>query len=108
MILNPEKATNMKSRLLDNDTEKTFVLVFEAGEEVVEGLKKFSQENELTAAYLTAIGAFQELQLGYFDSTKKEYEKIPIREQVEVLSLIGNITTNNGAPQVHAHVVVGK
>jgi predicted DNA-binding protein with PD1-like motif len=40
---------------------------------------------------------------------KKDYDKIPVREQVEVLSLVGDITlTEKGEPKVHAHVVLGR
>ncbi len=47
--------------------------------------------------------------LGYFDWQKKEYKKIPIAEQVEVLSLIGDVAwKEDGEPEVHAHVVLGK
>ncbi len=46
--------------------------------------------------------------LGYFDWEKKEYLPIPIREQVEVLILAGDVTLQGGEPKVHAHVVVGK
>ncbi len=46
--------------------------------------------------------------LGYFDWETKEYQKIPVREQVEVLSLIGDVALKDGEPKVHAHVVVGR
>jgi predicted DNA-binding protein with PD1-like motif len=47
--------------------------------------------------------------LGYWDWKAKDYEKIPIREQVEVVSLVGNIAlAPDGSPRVHAHVVIGK
>jgi predicted DNA-binding protein with PD1-like motif len=46
--------------------------------------------------------------LGYFDRDRKEYKRIEIREQVEVLSLTGDITFQDNAPKIHAHVVVGK
>ncbi len=46
--------------------------------------------------------------LGFFDPERKEYQQIPVREQVELLSLIGNVAQHQGAPKVHAHVVVGK
>jgi len=47
--------------------------------------------------------------LGYFDIEKKEYEKILVEEQVEVLSLVGTIAPkDDGEPQVHAHVVLGR
>jgi hypothetical protein len=46
--------------------------------------------------------------LGYFDWTSKEYQRIPIQEQVEVLALVGDIGVADGEPRLHAHVVVGK
>ena len=60
------------------------------------------------AARFTAIGAFAEATLGYFDWQSKEYRKIPIREQVEVLSLVGDIALEDGEPKLHAHVVLGR
>ena len=63
----------------------------------------------MTAAHFTAIGAFRSVTLGYFNWETKEYEPIPIREQVEVLSLIGDVAIDaEGQPVVHAHVVVGR
>jgi predicted DNA-binding protein with PD1-like motif len=37
-----------------------------------------------------------------------DYKEIAIAEQVEVLSLTGNIAANDGKPKIHAHVVLGK
>ena len=98
----------MKSKLLDDAGEKTFVLVFDTGDEVAAGLTEFAKAEKLGAAHFTAIGAFQELTLGYFDWESKQYQKIPVREQVEVLSLAGNLALADGSPKLHAHVVVGK
>lgn len=98
----------MKSKLINDEHEKTFVLVFETGDEVTAGLLDFAKQHKLAAAHFTAIGAFQDLTLGYFDWQRKEYEKIPVREQVEVLSLVGNIVETERGPKLHAHVVVGK
>ena len=98
----------MKSKLLDDAGEKTFVLVFDTGDQVAAGLTEFAKAQKLGAAHFTAIGAFQELTLGYFDWESKQYQKIPVREQVEVLSLAGNLTLADGSPKLHAHVVVGK
>ena len=98
----------MKSKLITDQAEKTFVLVFETGDEVVAKLLEFAKQQQLAAARFTAIGAFQELTLGYFDWQKKEYLKIPVKEQVEVLSLMGNLVTTDKGPKLHAHIVVGK
>jgi len=99
----------MKSKLiLEHQGERTFALVFDSGDEVVAGLRAFAKEANLTAARLTAIGAFRDVTLGFFDPDRKEYDKTVLKEQVEVLSLLGNVAIHEGKPTVHAHVVVGK
>ena len=99
----------MRSKLIQEEGgEKTFALVFDTGDEVVSEITNFARENALDAATLTAIGAFSSATLGYFDLVRKEYEKIPVEEQVEVLSLIGDIALNEGEPELHAHVVLGR
>jgi predicted DNA-binding protein with PD1-like motif len=99
----------MQSKRLDSNGEKTFVLVFEPGEEVMAGLLSFANEQRMAGAHFTAIGAFERVTLGFFDPKKKDYNKIPIEEQVELMSLVGNIARDReGAPKIHAHVVVGK
>ena len=98
----------MRAKVLDEVGERTWALVFDAGDEVVSALSRFASLHQLTAARFTAIGAFSEATLGYFDPENKAYEKIPVREQVEVLSLIGDVALDAGQPKIHAHVVVGK
>lgn len=99
----------MKSKLIQDAEPKTFVLVFDAGEEVSAGLLRFAKEQKLEGAHLTAIGAFERVTLGFFEFAKKAYTKIPVEEQVELLSLVGNIAMDDqGEPKLHAHVVVGK
>src|ERR671911_737941 len=99
----------MKSKLIQDGQEKTFAVVFDAGEEVVAGLLQFANEHNLSGAHLTAIGAFERVTLGFFDLTKKDYKKIAVQEQVELLSLVGNIAEDDKRnAKLHAHVVVGK
>ncbi len=99
----------MKSKLLhDEHGLKTFVLVFDKDDEVRERLLEFANSNRFADAHLTAIGAFSEVTLGFFGRQKKTYQMIPIQEQVEVLSLVGNLVQMDGKPNLHAHVVVGK
>src|SRR5206468_10133369 len=51
---------------------------------------------------------FNDVVLGFFQLARKEYKKIPIHEQVEVLSLAGDVSLKDEMPSIHAHVVVGK
>jgi predicted DNA-binding protein with PD1-like motif len=99
----------MKSKLIhEHGGQRTFAIVFDKGDEAVAGLREFARSHGLGAASLTAIGAFSDVTLGYFDRQKKDYKKIPVREQVEVLSLLGDVAEKGGAPALHAHVVVGR
>ena len=99
----------MKSKLLyEKDGLKNFALVFGKEDELKQSLLRFANESNLSAAQLSAIGAFSEVTLGYFDRQTKTYKQIPVREQVEVLSFAGNIALKGGKPKLHAHVVVGK
>jgi len=98
----------MKSKLLNRGPESTWALIFDGGDEVMQHLQQFAREKKLSGSRFTAIGAFSDVTVGYFNIEKKDYKRIPIREQVEVLSLIGDIASDSGEPKIHAHVVVGK
>jgi predicted DNA-binding protein with PD1-like motif len=99
----------MKTALLDqHDGLRTFVVVFETGDEVMSALTAFAQEQGLGGSHFTGIGAFSRAVVAYFDWSSKQYQHIPIDEQVEVLSLAGDITVEDGQPKIHGHVVLGK
>jgi uncharacterized protein len=99
----------MKWKLLQERAgERTYAVVFGAGEEALAGLKAFAREANLIGSHFTAIGAFADVVLGFFDPDARDYHRVPIREQVEVLSLLGNVAQHQGQPKVHAHAVVGK
>jgi len=99
----------VKSQRLDGSGgTRTFVLVFKTGEQVTAPLLEFARAQDIDAASLTGIGAFERVTLGYFEIQKRDYERIPIDEQVEVVSLLGNVARGDDGPKLHAHVVVGR
>jgi predicted DNA-binding protein with PD1-like motif len=98
----------MKATVLHEDGQKTWALIFEKDDEVIAALTSFAEREGVTAAHFTAIGAFSAVTLGYFDRARKTYRKIPVKEQVEVLSLVGDVALEDRSPKIHAHVVVGK
>jgi uncharacterized protein len=98
----------MRAKAIDCGAARTWALIFYTGDEVLSSLQAFATQQQLTAARFTAIGAFRDVILGYFDWQSKTYEKIPLREQVEVLSLIGDVALEGDTPRLHAHVVLGK
>lgn len=98
----------MQARSLSSAPERTYALVFEHGDQVMTTLERFAAKHALTASRLSAIGAFEQATLGYFDWQRKEYERIPVDQQVEVLSLTGDVTLEEGRPKLHVHCVLGK
>jgi predicted DNA-binding protein with PD1-like motif len=99
----------LKAKLIDDARQKTYALVFETGDDVCERLLSFAREHDIDCAQLSGLGAFSRVVLGYFDWEKKEYERIPVEEQVELLSLVGDIArAEDGGPKLHAHVVIGR
>ncbi len=88
---------------------KVFALIFKAGDEIATELKHFSKKQNLGGSSFKAIGALSYARLGWFNWATKKYEDASVlNEQVELLSLIGDIALKDGEPQVHAHVVVGR
>ena len=99
----------MKTKLLNQENgQRTFAIIFDQNDEMIAGLKEFSKEQQLFGSHFTAIGAFSQVTLSYFQRDNLEYKNIPVNEQVEVLSLVGNVAMKGEDYKVHAHVVLGK
>jgi uncharacterized protein len=88
---------------------KTFAIVMQTGDEIVDELQRLARSEKFGASSFKAIGALSHVQLGWFNWETKQYEtSIELAEQVELLSLIGDIALKDGSPQVHAHLTVGR
>lgn len=98
----------MHSKLLNADPPVTYAVVLDTGDEVVSELSKFVRDQEVEAASVTAIGAFRRALLGYFRWEKKQYKQIAVEQQVEVLSLLGDVAVGDQGPTLHLHAVLGK
>ncbi|WP_353641018.1 PPC domain-containing DNA-binding protein [Mesorhizobium sp. WSM2239] len=100
----------MQSKLLaDNDGQRTFAVVLESGDSVMECLQDFAEREKLTASQFTAIGVFSDAEMRYFDLEAKAYRPIPVREQVEVATLNGDVAlAPDGKQAIHIHTVLGR
>lgn len=99
----------MQWKLLSEENGKrSYALIFATDDEVIGGIEDFAREQSVTAARFTAVGALRRGVVGYFDWDEKDYLRIPIDEQVEVLALTGDIALADGGPAVHAHAVLGR
>lgn len=82
--------------------------VFDPGDDVLDELKRLCEREGIAAAAISGIGGFLEATLAYYDMEAKRYEPIEVREQVEVLSFLGNVTEYEAAPKLHVHCIVGR
>ena len=98
----------MQSKIIADGPPRVIAVVLETGEELVKTLTSFARDNSLHASQITAIGAFQSAVLGFYDFSKRDYKRIEVNEQVELLSLLGDISTEKGKPKLHLHVTVGR
>ena len=99
----------MRSKLLaQGDHGRTYVVVLEPGEEAFGCIRAFAAREGLDGAQVAAIGAFSGAVVGFFDVERKDYHRIPVDEQCEVLSALGDIAAGeDGMPSLHVNVVLG-
>jgi uncharacterized protein len=97
----------MKVRIIEDADVVTYVTVCDPGDEAVSALEQFARAEDLEASQITAVGAFERAVVGWFDRAAKQYRRIPVDEQCEVLSLIGDVAVGQDGPVVHLHVVLG-
>jgi uncharacterized protein len=99
----------MKAKLVSaREQAQVHVVVLDSGEEAFAALTRFAKEANISAASLTAIGAFERATVGWFDMASKSYRKIEVNEQCEVLSAIGDVAVgDDGKPSLHVHIVLG-
>jgi hypothetical protein len=98
----------MRSKQI-NRIPKTFVVILDTGDEILSSLTKLARSEKLSDSSFKAIGALSSARLGWFDWESKKYQPaVEFDEQLELLSLIGDIALKDHEPQIHAHLVVGK
>jgi uncharacterized protein len=97
----------MKYKVVEDAEVVTYVVVCDPGDEAVAALTQFAQAEQLEAAQITAVGAFEHATVGWFDRTAKDYRHIPVTEQCEVLSLLGDVAEGQDGPILHMHTVLG-
>ena len=88
--------------------DNQYVFNLARGEELFETLLSWCQENAVAGATLTGLGAADELELAYYHLPTQTYERHQIEEEVEILSLHGNLGTLKDDKMLHIHGVFGK
>jgi predicted DNA-binding protein with PD1-like motif len=102
----PQKGQAPTMRVTElNPNKRSFQVVFSRGDEAIQGLTEFANNNNIRIAHLTAFGALQSARISWFEADKRIYKTISLNEMMEVTSFTGSITKNatTGAYTVHVH-----
>jgi predicted DNA-binding protein with PD1-like motif len=92
-----------------SDCPRTFAVIFDIGDEPATSLVQAAKQNKVRGAQLVGIGAFSDAKLAFYDLKAKRYDPIEVREQVEVVSFLGNVAElENGETKIHVHCALSK
>lgn len=84
---------------------KQRILRFDKGDDVPVVLVEFCKENKITAGFFSGLGASGEITISYYDLEKQEYLDLQKKEDLEIVSLTGNIAVMGEKTLIHAHGV---
>jgi predicted DNA-binding protein with PD1-like motif len=89
-------------KIISKDKDR-YILRIDPDEEVLSVLSDFCHANKIEAATFNAIGAAKEIIISYFDLAQKKYLDQSFNENLEIISLIGNVSLLGGKPLIHVH-----
>ncbi|HTM68793.1 MAG TPA: PPC domain-containing DNA-binding protein [Candidatus Binatia bacterium] len=88
------------------ETGGTLVVSLERGDAMRASIEALAAAENVPSARLTAIGAVEDAELGFYDLGRKEYLRRSFPGILELVSLEGSITVKDGKPFLHAHVAI--
>ena len=85
---------------------KRYVIRIDRGEEVIAKLKELCEKEEISLASIEGLGAADHVVVGLYNVEKKEYKQRVFDEEMEITSIIGNITLQGKKVYQHIHITV--
>lgn len=95
----------MRTKLLHNG--QVLAIRLDIGEEIVASILKAAHEYRVSSGTVSGLGAVRSAEIGLFDPTDRQYHKTTITQPLEIASLTGNLSTKDGVPYAHLHIVLG-
>ena len=87
----------------------SYVLRLEQGDDILKTLRLFAERQRVKAAFFEGIGSLYRARLGHYDfKDTKTYKYETFDEDLEILTLSGNVSTMSQHALPHAHVTLGR
>lgn len=93
-------------RTLEPKIGRTFIVRLEYESDLLNSLKKIAEDKGIEAGKFFVIGAVKKAAYSFYDQKEKKYTQVEVKEEMELLSCLGNIAKMNGKTMVHAHVAL--
>ena len=85
------------------EEKDALVIRFDNQEDIIVGLVEIANDRNILSGTFTVIGAAQKVTLSYYNLARKAYEDHTYDEDVEITSVIGNISRMKQDVIIHAH-----
>ena len=83
-----------------------YVVRLEIGEEIQESLRQFAQAVNLKAAFYQGIGTLHQVEMAFFCTERKAYDRRFFNDEYELVSLTGNLSMSDEVYAPHSHVTL--
>ena len=83
-----------------------YIVRLNRGDEIISSITELCKKEAIKAGSISGIGATQLVEAGFYSFKKKRYCGYCFNQNMEILSLLGNISTKDGDPYLHLHIVV--
>ncbi|MBQ9308381.1 MAG: DNA-binding protein [Clostridia bacterium] len=85
----------------------TYAVRLKRGEEIMESLKRLCEREAIETAEVSGIGAADLAEVGLYSVSERAYHKTRIEEEMEITSILGNVTRKDGEVYLHLHINLG-
>jgi predicted DNA-binding protein with PD1-like motif len=75
----------------------------ETGDDLVEEIERVCAEQEVRAAWVSAVGAVKRASFAYYEQDERRYLELASDEHHEIAGFVGNVSMRDARPFLHAH-----
>ena len=87
--------------------QDTLIVRMDRGEEITEQLRAVAEKENVTLAFVEALGAVNNFTVGVYNTAEKKYYSNRFKGAYEIVSLTGTVTTMDGQFYHHLHMSAG-
>ncbi len=78
------------------------------GDDIIDALTYYLEQRDIKSGVISGIGAVSAARLGYFNAKTKQYEEKDFAENMEIVSLKGNISIKDNQIFPHIHAIFSR